>query len=123
MAFVHRETRRIAALVAADIAGLDDPAARVVEGALGAIAQVRARPALLAWFAAPNTDVTHDIVSQSPVIHHLAAGLIIPPGDDYRARWLVRAVLSLLLMPGADAAEERALLERFVAPVVVGPGG
>jgi AcrR family transcriptional regulator len=47
-----------------------------------------------------------------------------PAGGDVaeRARWLVRVVVSLLAQPEADPAAERRLLERFVAPVVVGAG-
>jgi hypothetical protein len=37
------------------------------------------------------------------------------------ARWLVRVIVSLLAMPGESAAEERALVERFVAPALVRP--
>jgi len=34
------------------------------------------------------------------------------------ARWVVRVILSFLANPGEDADEERALIERFVAPVL-----
>ena len=40
------------------------------------------------------------------------------PADRLRARWLVRVILSLLTMPGEDEAEERALLEQFLAPAL-----
>ncbi len=33
-----------------------------------------------------------------------------------RARWMVRVVISLLALPGESESEERALVERFVAP-------
>lgn len=36
-----------------------------------------------------------------------------------RGRWLVRAITSLLIFPGHDEADERAMLTEFVAPVVV----
>jgi hypothetical protein len=41
------------------------------------------------------------------------------PDTIRRARWLLRVVLSLLAMPGADEREERAMIEEFVAPLVV----
>ena len=49
-----------------------------------------------------------------------AAFLGDPAAPDIvrRGRWLVRAMLSLLAMPGADEREERAMIEEFVAPVV-----
>ena len=50
------------------------------------------------------------------------AGLGLDLVDDpLAARWLLRVVVSLLMVPGADEAEERALVERFVAPLVSGP--
>lgn len=121
LAFVHRETRRIGAIVAESIAGLDDPRQRVTEGVLRAVAEVRSRPNLLAWFAAPTAEITSEIAGRSPVILHLAASLVAGdghPDQSDRASWLVRSVLSLLMIPGADAGEERRLVAGFVAPPV-----
>jgi AcrR family transcriptional regulator len=120
-AFVHRETRRIGAAVGAAIAGIADPSERVVEGVMQAVEAVRSRPALCAWFTSANVEITRRIVHQSPVIQHVAAGLVGHHDGAARidrARWLIRTVLCLLLIPGTDAAEERMLVERFVAPVV-----
>ena len=36
--------------------------------------------------------------------------------DPLAARWVVRVIVSLLIAPGRDDAEERAMVERFVAP-------
>jgi hypothetical protein len=36
-----------------------------------------------------------------------------------RARWLVRVIVSLLALPGDSEEEERAQVERFVAPVLL----
>jgi hypothetical protein len=42
--------------------------------------------------------------------------------DETQARqlgsWLVRVTVSLLTVPGRDEADERAMLEQFVAPLV-----
>jgi AcrR family transcriptional regulator len=120
LAFVHRETRRVGARVAAAIASVDDPAERVVEAVVRSVAEVRGVPALHAWFSSWNAEVTGEVVRASPVMRGLAAGLV--GGDDpeasYRAEWLVRTVVSLLLFPGVDEASERALLERFLGPVL-----
>jgi hypothetical protein len=51
------------------------------------------------------------------VIHALAAAFF-GPDDPQRSAWLVRIILSLLTVPGADGTEERELLARFVAPTV-----
>ena len=45
------------------------------------------------------------------------------PGDDAaavdrKARWLVRVLTSLLLFPGHDADDERAMIEEFLVPIV-----
>jgi AcrR family transcriptional regulator len=122
IAFVHRETRRIGTAVGAAVAGIADPTERVIESVMLAVAAVRSQPTLHAWFASANTEITREIVSTSSVIHHLAAGVVAQHDDPDRcdrARWLVRTVVSLLLIPGGSAAEERRLVERFVAPVVI----
>jgi hypothetical protein len=38
---------------------------------------------------------------------------------ERRARWLVRVMVSLLVFPGRDEADERAMLEDFVLPTVM----
>lgn len=38
-----------------------------------------------------------------------------------KARWLVRVLTSLLLLPGRDAADERAMVEEFLVPIMA-PG-
>ena len=42
-----------------------------------------------------------------------------PANVQSRGRWLVRVITSLLIFPGHDEADEQAMLEEFVAPVVV----
>jgi AcrR family transcriptional regulator len=49
-AFVHREARRIGAVVAEETAAIADPAERVVEAVLAALRAVRGEPTLAAWF-------------------------------------------------------------------------
>lgn len=118
LAFVQREAVRVGALVAADLAdsaatGRDaDP---VAEGVLAALRHVRANPALLAWFGDRDAAHTADLAQGSEVVE--ALGLTMAPDPD-AARWLVRVIVSLLTVPGGDDAEERRLVERFVAPVV-----
>ena len=38
---------------------------------------------------------------------------------DHRARWLVRVMTSLMVFPGHDEDDERAMLEEFVMPIVL----
>ena len=123
VAFVHREARRIGARIAADVGTIEDPAARLLEGALAAVREVRADPTLAAWFALGDAGIAAQLAGSSEVINGLGATFIGDPADpevSERARWLVRIIVSLLTVPGADEAEERAMLERFVVPVVAG---
>ncbi len=41
-----------------------------------------------------------------------------PAVVERRARWVVRVITSLLLFPGHDEADERAMIEEFVVPIV-----
>lgn len=118
LAFVQREAVRVGALVAADVAadveGTRDDA--LVAAVLSALRHVRSSPALSAWFGHRDAVRTADLAQGSEVIE--ALGLTMAPDPD-AARWLVRVIVSLLTVPGRDAAEERRLVERFVAPVVL----
>ena len=135
-AFVHREARRIAAEVSTAIGSLSDPTARFVGAVTGCLREVRADPTLRAWFSAANSAIATELATESEVITaigeaFLAGGLPETgfPGTEVtdresdlaeRARWTVRVIVSLLALPEADPGEERALVERFLAPVVVG---
>lgn len=122
-AFVNREARRIAATVARDVAQVADPSERVVEAVLAAVAAVRDDDTLVAWFTEGDAGTATALARTSEVVDALAVRFVGDPDDDevrLRAAWLVRVIVSLLAMPGTDAADERRIVERFVAPVVVG---
>lgn len=115
LAYVHREARRIGAAVTRETAGVEGREARLVAAVLSALQHVRGTPLLAGWFGGDGTAVTADIVTSSEVLESLGLGFV---DDPLAARWLLRAVVSLLMMPGHDADDERALVERFVAPLV-----
>lgn len=105
VAFVQREARRIGALLPAG------PEGDVAEAILAALREVRARPELIAWFGAADAGTTAELAQSDAVV-----GLL---GDDPEtARWLVRVIVSLLIVPGRDHEEERAMVRRFVVPVL-----
>lgn len=124
-AYVHRETHRLFAEIGArlaEMAGAHDP---LVEGALLALRRVRETPALASWFAATASPIGGQMADRSDVIRTLVEGFLVGLGDDrpavtLRARWLVRVLISLLQFPGHDDADERTMLETFVAPTVGG---
>ena len=115
LAFVHREARRIGAVVAAEVAGPD----RVVDAIEIAVREVRADPTLIAWFRLGDAGLASEIAHSSDVIDALATGFL--DGDEPLARWVVRVIVSLLTVPGRDNADERAMLEQFVAPLLQAP--
>ena len=77
---------------------------------------VRAAPELLAWFSAADAGTTAALAQSSEVVEAIGLSLV---RDPETARWLVRVIVSLLIVPGRDEAEERALVERFVVPGLV----
>jgi AcrR family transcriptional regulator len=117
VAFVHREARRIGRLVAVEADAVDDPAERLTVAVLAAVRLVRDRPTLLAWFGTADAALTADLAQSSEVIEALGLGVV---SDDGAARWLVRVIVSLLIVPGRDGADERRMVERYVAPALLG---
>jgi AcrR family transcriptional regulator len=109
LAYVQREAVRVGALVAAEAP------ASVTDAVLSALRHVRAAPTLASWFREADAARSADLAHRSDVV--AALGLTMTPDPD-AATWLVRVIVSLLTVPGGDEAEERRLVERFVAPVV-----
>lgn len=120
-AFVHRETHRVFVDLGTRIAGIADPRQRLVEGVVAALRSVRESPSLSSWFASTQRPIGGEMAERSEVIKALAEGFLASLGLDeveQRARWLVRVMISLLVFPGRDEADERAMLEDFVLPTV-----
>jgi AcrR family transcriptional regulator len=134
LAVVDRAAVRIADQVTIATAHLADPDQRLVEAVLEAVATVRATPSLAFWFTPAEVAHVHELADSSDVIDMIVSGFtdglagasgaaatVAGPsarsdGQALRARWILRVIVSLLTMPGRDDAEERALVERFVAP-------
>jgi AcrR family transcriptional regulator len=123
-AYVHRETLRVFGATGQRIAGIADPRQRLLEGVVAALRSVRESPALSSWFASAQRPIGGEMAERSDVIKALTEGFLRSLGiDDVEpsARWLVRVMTSLLVFPGHDEADERAMLEEFVLPLVA-PG-
>jgi AcrR family transcriptional regulator len=123
-AYVHREAQRLHRILTERISAVTDPRQRLVEGIVSAVHLVRESPALSSWFAAAQRPIGGEIADRSEVIHGLVEAFVrslgIGDGPDVQrqARWLVRVIVSLLVFPGPDEADERAMVEEFVVPVL-----
>ncbi|ERN45086.1 TetR family transcriptional regulator [Prescottella equi NBRC 101255 = C 7] len=124
-AFVHREARRLGDRIARAVAAVADPRQRVTEAVLMAVREVRSTPALAAWFGLGDAGLASELASTSEVIDVLGTAFLadVRHADDAeitrRARWSVRAIVSLLTVPGIDDADERAMVEQFLVPVLL----
>lgn len=124
-AYMHRESYRLYHEMIEQIASVDDPAQRLIEGMIRSLRNVRESPALSSWFATTQRPIGGEIAEQSEVIRALTEAFVISLAPDdpevvtHRARWLVRVMTSLLVFPGHDEADERSMLEEFVVPIVV----
>jgi AcrR family transcriptional regulator len=130
--YVNREARSIVERLQSEVAQIQDPTQRAVEYTLGAVREVRGNPGTAAWFEpgmsgmsgvsglAARMSRTSEVIETFTTA--FVSDLLTPrPGDPevrLRARWFVRIVVSLLADPGESEAEERALVERFVAPAL-----
>jgi AcrR family transcriptional regulator len=121
-AYVHRETYRVFREMGQQIAVIDDPRERLIAGVVASLRSVRESPALASWFAATQRPIGGEMAERSDVIKALTEAFLGSLGIDQverRARWLVRVMISLLVFPGHDDADERAMLEEFVIPMVL----
>jgi AcrR family transcriptional regulator len=121
IAYVHRETYRVFSEMGKHIAGISDPRERLLEGVVASLRSVRESPALSSWFASTQRPIGGEMAERSEVIKALTEAFLGSLGIDdveQRARWLVRVMISLLVFPGHDEADERAMLEEFVLPMV-----
>lgn len=126
-AYVHRWANALYHELTRRLAGVDDPAERLVAGITESLALVRGNPALVSWFAETGPPIGAAMAAQSDVITVMVASFLsaLGTGDgdvvQQRARWVVRVVTSMLSFPGRDADDEREMLTQFVVPVVVAP--
>jgi AcrR family transcriptional regulator len=124
-AYVHREAYRLYREMTEQITSLTNPRERLIEGMLASLRNVRESPALASWFSTAQRPIGAEMAEESEVIKALTEAFVISLGPDdpelvaHRARWLVRVMTSLMLFPGHDDGDERAMLEEFVVPIVL----
>lgn len=120
-AYVHREAQQLYRRLGEQLAEVTDPQQRLVEGVLGAVRSVRENPTLSAWFAVGQRPIGGEMAERSQMVAAMAEAFVAsldPSAEavEQRARWLVRVITSLLVFPGRDEADERAMLTEFVVP-------
>ncbi|HYO01383.1 MAG TPA: TetR/AcrR family transcriptional regulator [Mycobacterium sp.] len=121
-AYVHRETYRVFREMGVRIAGIADPRERLLAGVVASLRSVRESPSLSSWFASAQRPIGGEMAERSEVIKALTESFLrsMEMADvERRARWLVRVMISLLVFPGHDEADERAMLTEFVMPLMV----
>jgi AcrR family transcriptional regulator len=121
VAFVNREAHRVGRLIGDRTADIADPEERLVMAILAALELVRSTPTLASWFEIGDADLASELAGSSDIIEAVSSAFLadlgVDSGDHARkARWTVRSILSLLTIPDA---EERALVEEFVVPVLM----
>ena len=127
LAYIHQVSREIQQRIREALRGVDDPGQRIVESVLCAVREVRSRPGAAAWFEPSVSGATARMSRSAEVVGVFStaflaepsAGAAAGPDSGLRGRWLVRVTLSLLAQPGESEAEERVLVERFVAPALL----
>ncbi|MDT5334849.1 MAG: hypothetical protein QOD90_354 [Mycobacterium sp.] len=120
--YVHREAQRVFRELAALDTDAKAPGERLVDGILASLHRVRESPALSSWFAPDKRPIGGDMADRSEVIQARTEAYLGALGVDdveRRARWLVRVMVSLLVFPGRDEADERGMLEEFVLPTLM----
>jgi AcrR family transcriptional regulator len=115
-AVLTREAERIVDAVRAAVSGLEGRD-RTVTAVVAALGHIRADPIGQALLHSMRGASELQWVGRSPLPTALAAELTgIARDDDEAAGWIVRIVLALLFWPVEDAAAERAMIQRFLAP-------
>ena len=111
LAYIAIVAKRISVDVRAALRTVEGREARLTESIVLALREVRADPALRAWFAPSGAGATSELALSSEAIAAIA------PGDAMA--WVVRVIVSLLVVPGGSEDSERALIARFVTPSVL----
>jgi AcrR family transcriptional regulator len=124
-AYVHREAHRVFQSLGEHLDRTADPGEQIVEGVLASLRRVRESPALSSWFDPSQRPIGGEMAERSDVIRVRTEAYLGALGVTHvenRARWLVRVMVSLLVFPGHDEADERAMLKEFVLPTLMPVG-
>ena len=127
IAYIEQAAHEMMVRVRSRLRGIEDPHERLVESIVRSVREVRRNPGTAAWFDAGVSGLAARMGRSSEVVDRLTTTFVSElfgtqgrdPESRMRARWLVRVIVSLLALPGDSEEEERAQVERFVAPVLL----
>ncbi|WP_328858852.1 TetR/AcrR family transcriptional regulator [Williamsia herbipolensis] len=120
LAYIDRTTGEIARIIGEKTAGIADPSDRLVAAVRTAIAGVQDNPALMAWFSPDSAAATGALAMSSDMINAVTGrfvALLGGPGDASDVAWIVRVVVSFLIVPASEDIDH--LVRRYVVPVIV----
>lgn len=121
-AVLARAATRIVETVRASVQGRSG-AERVVTAIEVAVAEIRADPAGQLFLDSARRGGWNWLTASEAVADFASELTGIANDDPHAAQWIVRVVLSLLLLPDTDSRAEHAMLQRFVAPAFTGGSG
>ncbi|MFR9752659.1 TetR/AcrR family transcriptional regulator [Nocardia sp. 004] len=128
VAFAGREARQLAQRVWRDrpFPVHAPPAEWLLDMLTELLAEVRKTPYLAVWFEPSNAGIVAQLADSPGVVDALAANFVVgfrpglpAPAARRVGQWVVRAMVSLLTLPGAGEDEERAMLRNFVLPFLL----
>ncbi|WP_143965838.1 TetR/AcrR family transcriptional regulator [Gordonia zhaorongruii] len=124
LAYIAAVTRSVSATVRERTDHLTDPAVRLTESVVLALAAVREDPALSAWFAPRGAGLTSELALSSDTIETVARRFLSADSESAAvgARWLIRMIVSFLVVP-AGPDSEREMIRLFVTPPLLASVG
>jgi len=114
-AVLARAGARIVETVRASVKGRAGPD-RVLTAIEVAVKEIRADPAGQLFLDSARSGGWNWLTASDAVADFASELTGIADDDPQAAQWIVRMVLSLMLLPGTDSRAEHQMLQRFVAP-------
>jgi AcrR family transcriptional regulator len=114
-AVLAQAAARIVETVRASVEGRTGPD-RVLTAIEVAVTEIRSDPAGPLFLDSARSGGWNWLTASAAVADFASELTGIADDDPHAAQWIVRVVLSLLLLPGTDPRAEHQMLQRFVAP-------
>lgn len=128
VAFAGREARQLVQRVWREraVSANAKPEEQLLDTLTTLLAEVRKTPHLAVWFEPANAGIVAQLANSPGVVDALATDFVAgfrpelsAPAAERVGQWVVRAMVSLLTLPGAGEDDERAMLRTFVLPFVL----